>query len=149
VRRLMRSWKHQLPVRYQRLEGLPDFDAPAPRQAVWWLLKPEELEPDQKEYARELQRLSPEISSGLKLVREFQSLLVGKQADRFDQWRLCVDQSRLKELQSFSTGLMKDELAIRAAMTYGWSNGQVEGNVNRLKRRLNKMRRGPMMTMRS
>ena len=116
---------------------------------MWWLLKPEELEPDQKEYARELQRLSPEISSGLKLVREFQSLLVGKQADRFDQWRLCVDQSRLKELQSFSTGLMKDELAIRAAMTYGWSNGQVEGNVNRLKRRLNKMRRGPMMTMRS
>ena len=112
---------------------MPDFDAPAPRQAVWWLLKPEELEPDQKEYARELQRLSPEISSGLKLVREFQSLLVGKQADRFDQWRLCVDQSRLKELQSFSTGLMKDELAIRAAMTYGWSNGQVEGNVNRLK----------------
>ena len=84
VRRLMRSWKHQLPVRYQRLEGLPDFDAPAPRQAVWWLLKPEELEPNQKEYVSELQRLSPEISSGLKLVKEFQSLLVGKQADRFD-----------------------------------------------------------------
>jgi len=28
---------------------------------------------------------------------------------------------------------MKDEEAVRAAMTYGWSNGQVEGNVNRLK----------------
>jgi transposase len=80
-----------------------------------------------------LQRLSPEISSGLKLVKEFQSLLVGKQADRFDQWRLCVEQSGLKELQSFSTGLMKDESAVRAAMTYDWSNGQVEWNVNRLK----------------
>jgi len=133
VRRLLRSWKDQLPVRYQRLESLRDFDAPAPRQAVWWLLKPEDLEPDQKEYVRELQRLSPEISSGLKLVKEFQSLLVGKQADRFDQWRLCVEQSGLKELQSFSTGLMKDESAVRAAMTYDWSNGQVEGSVNRLK----------------
>ena len=133
VRRLLRSWKDQLPVRYQRLESLSDFDAPAPRQAVWWLLKPKELESDQKEYVRELQRLSPEISSGLKLVKEFQSLLVGKQADRFDQWRLCVKQSGLKELQSFSTGLMKDESAVRAAMTYDWSNGQVEGNVNRLK----------------
>jgi transposase len=133
VRRLMRSWKHQLPVRYQRLEGLPDFDAPAPRQAVWWLLKPEELEPNQKEYVSELQRLSPEISSGLKLVKEFQSLLVGKQADRFDQWRLSTEQSGLKELQSFSVGLMKDEAAVRAAMIYEWSSGQVEGNVNRLK----------------
>jgi hypothetical protein len=74
--RLLRSWKDQLPVRYQRLESLHDFDAPAPRQAVWWLLKPEELEPDQNEYVRELQRLSPEINSGLKLVKEFQSLLV-------------------------------------------------------------------------
>ena len=133
MRRLMRSWKQQLPVPDQRLESLPDFDTPAPRQAVWWLLKPEELEPDQKEYARELQRLCPEISSGLKLVKEFQALLVGKQADRFDQWRLCVEQSGLKELQGFSTGLMKDEAAVRAAMTYDWSNGQVEGNVNRLK----------------
>jgi hypothetical protein len=58
VRRLLRSWKYQLPARYQRLESLPDFDAPAPRQAVWWLLKPGELEPNQKEYVREAQRLS-------------------------------------------------------------------------------------------
>jgi transposase len=32
----------------------------------------EELEPNQKEYVREVQRLSPEIGSGLKLVKEFQ-----------------------------------------------------------------------------
>jgi transposase len=133
VRRLLRSWKNQLPIRYQRLESLRDFDAPAPRQAVWWLLKSEELEPNQKEYVRELQRLSPEIGAGLKLVKEFQSLLVGKQADRFDKWHLCVEQSGLREMQSFSTGLMKDEAAVRAAMTYDWSSGQVEGNVNRLK----------------
>ena len=115
--------RDRAPIRYQRLESLSDFDAPAPRQAVWWLLKPEELEPNQKEYARELQRLGPEISSGLKLVKEFQSLLVGKQVDRFDQWCLCVEQSGLKELQSFSTGLMKEAAAVRAAMTYDWSNG--------------------------
>jgi transposase len=66
-------------------------------------------------------------------VKEFQSLLAGKQADRFDQWRLRVEQSGLKELQSFSTGLMNDEAAVRSAMTYDWSDGQVEGNVNRLK----------------
>lgn len=41
--------------------------------------------------------------------------------------------SGLKELQSFSAGLMKDGAAVRAAMSYAWSNGQVEGKVNRLK----------------
>lgn len=40
--------------------------------------------------------------------------------------------SGLKELQSFADGLMKDEAAVRAAMTYEWSNGQVEGKVNKL-----------------
>jgi transposase len=39
----------------------------------------------------------------------------------------------LKELQSFTAGLMKDEATVRAAMSYDWSSGQVEGNVNRLK----------------
>ena len=87
-------------------------------RVVWRLQKTEELEPNQKEYVSELQRLSPEISSGLKLVKEFQSLLASKQANRFDQWRLCVEQSGLKESQSFSTGLMKDDAAVRAAMTY-------------------------------
>jgi hypothetical protein len=61
--------------------------------------------------------LSPEITSGLKLVKEFQSLLVGKQESQFDQWRLAVEKSGLKELQSFSSGLMKDEAAVRSAMT--------------------------------
>jgi transposase len=133
VRRLLRSWKQQLPVRYHRLEELPDFKTPAPRQAVWWMVKPEELEPNQKEYIRELQILSPEIASGLKLVKEFQALLAGKQENKFDQWRVAVEKSELKELGSFSVGLMKDEAAVRAAMIYDWSNGQVEGNVNRLK----------------
>jgi transposase len=62
-------------------------------------------------------------------VKEFQSLLLGKQADRFDQWRLSVEQSGLQELQSFSTGLMKDESVVRVAMTYDWGTGQVEGNM--------------------
>ena len=133
VRRLLRSWKQQLPVHYQQLEKLPDFNTPAPRQAVWWMMKPEELESKQQEYIRELQILSPEITSGLKLVKEFQSLLVGKQESQFDQWRLAVEKSGLKELQSFSSGLMKDEAAVRSAMTQDWSNGKVEGSVNRLK----------------
>jgi transposase len=122
-----------LPAGFQRLQSLPDFSPPAPRQAVWWLMKTKELGPEQQEYVRELLAHSPTLKAGLELVKDFQELLAGKKAREFDQWREAVKQSGLKELQSFSDGLLKDEAAVRAAMTYDWSNGQVEGNVNRLK----------------
>ena len=38
-----------------------------------------------------------------------------------------------KELRGFAEGLKKDEAAVRAALRLEWSNGQVEGQVNRLK----------------
>jgi transposase len=37
------------------------------------------------------------------------------------------------ELRSFATGIRRDEEAVRAAISSPWSNGQVEGQVNRLK----------------
>lgn len=39
----------------------------------------------------------------------------------------------VKKLQNFALGLRLDYDAVRAALTYDWSNGQVEGQVNRLK----------------
>jgi transposase len=40
----------------------------------------------------------------------------------------------VKEVRSFAAGLKKDEAAVRAALGRAWSNGQVEGHVNRRKR---------------
>jgi transposase len=42
-------------------------------------------------------------------------------------------QSRLKEFESFARGLSKDYEAVKNALRYEWSNGQLEGQVNRLK----------------
>ena len=36
-------------------------------------------------------------------------------------------------LASFARGIVNDEAAVRAAITEPWSNGQTEGQVNRLK----------------
>ena len=38
-----------------------------------------------------------------------------------------------RELGAFATGLKTDYHAVKAALTTDWSNGQVEGQVNRLK----------------
>lgn len=39
-----------------------------------------------------------------------------------------------RRLRAFATGLISDYDAVKAALTTGWSNAQVEGQVNRLKR---------------
>lgn len=39
----------------------------------------------------------------------------------------------MAELASLANGLTADLLAVRAALEYEWSNGQVEGQVHRLK----------------
>ena len=36
-------------------------------------------------------------------------------------------------MKSFTVGLNQDKGAVEAAIRYEWSNGQVEGQVNRLK----------------
>ena len=42
-------------------------------------------------------------------------------------------------MNSFCAGLKKDILAIKNAIVYNWTNGLVEGNVNRLKNKKREM----------
>lgn len=44
-----------------------------------------------------------------------------------------LEAAAASELGSFITGLRQDEEAVRAALAEPWSNGHVEGQVNRLK----------------
>jgi hypothetical protein len=44
-----------------------------------------------------------------------------------------VDASHLQAFQTFVTGVQKDKEAVLAGLTLPWSNGPLEGNINRLK----------------
>jgi transposase len=134
VRKLVTPWRQKLPPVLQKVLRLPVFSPPAPRQAVWWLLKDkEQLTPEQQDFCVELGQVSPAIAQGQKLVQEFRSLLRARDETGFDRWHEKVMKSELQELQSFAQGLLKDEAAVRAAFTSEWSNGQVEGQVNKVK----------------
>ena len=52
---------------------------------------------------------------------------------KLKDWFGKVEQSGISELARFVKGLREDEAAVQAAMEYAWSNGQVEGQINRLK----------------
>jgi transposase len=60
-------------------------------------------------------------------------MLRERQAGGLPTWRKNAAQSAVAERRSIATGMRQDEAAVPAALTYAWSNGQVEGEINKLK----------------
>jgi len=70
---------------------------------------------------------------GIGLAEAFAAALREQSGDTWDDWLSRAERSCVPGLRTFARGLRLDEAAVRAAFTSPWSNGQVEGQVNRLK----------------
>ena len=71
------------------------------------------------------------------LMRErairFRAMVREQQFDTFDAWLEEAQTSGVTTLRTFAEGIKLDYAAVRAALESPWSNGQTEGQVNRLK----------------
>ena len=56
-----------------------------------------------------------------------------RRADQLDAWLARAAESPFVPLQRFAKGLRDDSNAVKAGLTLRWSNGPVEGHMNRLK----------------
>lgn len=54
-------------------------------------------------------------------------------SNKFNEWLRSSMKSELKEFESLARGLGEDYGAVINALRYEWSNGRLEGQVNRLK----------------
>jgi transposase len=105
-----------------------------PRQTAWAIFQPEtELKAPKIELCRTLCELSPLADKARKLAHTFREMISYRQHDYLDEWLVQAEGSQIIELVRFAAGLRSDYKAIKAALIYSWSNGQVEGQVNRLK----------------
>lgn len=68
-----------------------------------------------------------------KLALEFHAIFREKRAHDLRSWIQQAKTSGITTLKNFANGLERDYAAVEAAATYQWSNGPVEGHVNRLK----------------
>lgn len=50
-----------------------------------------------------------------------------------DAWLLAVKTSQIRDLQGFVLGIERDKAAVVAGLTLSYSNGPIEGQINRLK----------------
>jgi len=107
---------------------------PSPRQAAMLLARrPEKLKPDQEQLLAKLNECCPEIPILYDLTQGFAQVFRDKRSERLQTW---IDQARgtgLTEIGHFCDGLRRDEKAVNAAVILPWSNGQVEGQIHRLK----------------
>jgi transposase len=104
------------------------------RQAAWLLVRStDELKPEEDTYRLSLLSTCPEIAVAYPLGHAFVDIVRQRKAAEFDDWLAQAKASNVPELQRFAASLRCDYDAVRAALTLPWSNGQVEGQVNRLK----------------
>ncbi|MBD2090485.1 transposase [Microcoleus sp. FACHB-1515] len=73
------------------------------------------------------------VTQAIELAEQFATMVRQRQVEQFDPWLNQAQASELIPFQRFVEGLRDDESAVRAALTSTVSNGQVEGQVNRLK----------------
>lgn len=106
----------------------------SPREVSWLLLHPtEELNPLETAYVSDLLRRDAVVATTQDAVLTFFALLHDRRGDHLDAWLEQADASGVRELATFAEGIRRDERAIRAAFDLPWSQGQTEGQVNRLK----------------
>jgi len=74
-----------------------------------------------------------EFDRSFSLAEEFVKIVRGQGSMSIALWIVKAFDSGIKELRSFANGLQKDFLAVKEATISPWSNGQTEGQVNRLK----------------
>jgi transposase len=96
-------------------------------------LDPDDLSPEDAAYLDALCQASDHIATAYRLAQRFVTMVRQRQVAAFDPWLADVQISGVSRLKTFADGLRKDYDAIRAALEFDWSNGQVEGQVHRLK----------------
>jgi transposase len=106
---------------------------------VWLLVrsrdKPGTLNLKEQALVQALTRLCPVAEQALDLTLSFVNLVRARAGDveALQTWRSHAEASAVPPIADLSRSVGRDLAAVLAAVSHPWSNGQTEGQVNRLK----------------
>ena len=107
---------------------------PSPKQLSFdWVRRPEKRTVEAQARLDKIRAASPDLTAALDLADEFTALIRKQSTGTLKEWLSRAEVSPCPEVRHFAEGIRRDESAVNAAMTTRWSNGPVEGHVNRLK----------------
>lgn len=75
----------------------------------------------------------PDLAQAIELSQDFAQILRERSPERLEPWLTRAVRSQLGALVGFALRLGEDYEAVNAGVTLEWSNGQVFGQINRLK----------------
>ncbi len=81
----------------------------------------------------QLRAAHADLDSLVHLSERYTAMLRDRQSAAFTAWMADAHASPLAEVRQFVRNVRNDEAAVRGALMYEHSNGQVEGQVHRLK----------------
>ena len=135
VRRRIAGWHKSSAPRASAQRPKPHFQRPSSRKVSWWLLKQgNQLNSEEATFLEALGTGCPELREASSVAREFAAMVRERRFGSWDDWLARVKRPGVpRELRGFADGLIQDEAAVKGALSQEWSNGQTEGQINRLK----------------
>lgn len=98
-----------------------------------FLRSPTDLQPEELQDLQIILRRSSDLALAYQLGQSFVTMLAKRRAGDLDDWLKQAEQCHISELQRFANGIRRDYAAVKAAFSTEVNNGQVEGQVLRLK----------------
>ena len=140
IGKLIGGWRARLPGPAERVRGKKRQAAPpakrrlSPRQASWLFVQDQaQLTADQRALIERIRQTNADLQELYQLGQDFVQMVKQRQARRLDGWLAQAHQSASLELRGFASGIKRDYAAVKAALSLPWSQGQVEGQMTRLK----------------
>jgi len=131
VNRFLETLKTAETVTPEGTHRLPHYTS---KSARWlFMRRPADLEDIEQEDLAAFRLLNPSLNTAYGLVQDFLQMMRKREGERLDDWLRRVHESRLPELQSFAHGVEEDYDAVKAGLTLSLNNGQVEGQVTKIK----------------
>jgi transposase len=103
------------------------------RVAGLCVYRPEDLTEQHLTYLMRVCQADGTIQTAYTLAQAFSAMLRERRGEQLDAWAAVTQASGIAELQRFAGGLLADKAAVQAGLTLCWSQGQVEGQIHRLK----------------
>jgi hypothetical protein len=91
------------------------------------------LTPHQAAKVDALKSASSDFTTMRRLAMRFRGILRSRDIQKLGIWLDDAQQSGIYSMQRFARTVRRDLDAVTNALTEGWSNGQTEGHINRLK----------------
>lgn len=106
---------------------------PAARRLAWLLMRERGRLDAQEQAILAVIEGDAEVSIAYQVAQSYLRMFQQRTAGALDGWLALCNQCGISVLENFAVRLSQDYAAVRAALELPWSNGQLEGQINRLK----------------